>query len=231
MPARSNGRFFAASRCALWLCVLLGALLPVSSVLAQVDSGAVVGVVRDASGALIPSSTVTLTSQDSGQVVTAHTNSSGEYTFSPVKIGVYTVTVESSGFSRFEHKDVTVAVQQRVLVDAALTPGQTSETVLVTGDAPQLQTQDASVGQVVDAKKIVDLPLNGRNFTFLAQLSAGVNQNQNDSRGLGATGSFAANGARPAQNNYLLDGIDNNSNLVDFLNGTAYAVLPPPDAI
>ena len=197
----------------------------------QVDAGAVVGVVRDTSGALVPNSRVTLTSQDSGQVVTATANSSGEYTFSPVKIGTYTVLVEVSGFSRFQHRDVTVAVQQRVLVDATLTAGQTSEVVTVTGDAPQLQTQDASVGQVINAKKIVDLPLNGRNFTFLAQLSAGVTQAQNDSRGLGATGSFAANGARPAQNNYLLDGIDNNSNLVDFLNGTAYAVLPPPDAI
>ncbi len=231
MSAGLKERFSAATRCVLWLCVLLVALILSRPVLGQVDSGAVVGVVRDASGALIPNSRVTLTSQDSGRVVSTNTNSSGEYTFSPVKIGTYTISVESSGFSRFEHKDVTVAVQQRVLVDAALTPGQASETVLVTGDAPQLQTQDASVGQVVDAKKIVDLPLNGRNFTFLAQLSAGVNQNQNDSRGLGATGSFAANGARPAQNNYLLDGIDNNSNLVDFLNGTAYAVLPPPDAI
>ena len=231
MTAGFKGTFPVAHRRVLWLLILLIACVASGSAAAQVDSGSVVGVVRDNSGALVPNSRVTLTSQDSGQVVTATTNSSGEYTFSPVKIGVYTVSVESAGFNRFEHKDVTVSVQQRVLVDAALTPGQTSETVLVTGDAPQLQTQDASVGQVVDAKKIVDLPLNGRNFTFLAQLSAGVNQNQNDSRGLGATGSFAANGARPAQNNYLLDGIDNNSNLVDFLNGTAYAVLPPPDAI
>lgn len=197
----------------------------------QVDAGAVVGVVRDTTGAAIAQSHVTLTNQNSGQSVSATANSSGEYTFSPVKGGVYTVTVEATGFSKFEHQNVTVAIQQRVLVDATLKPGQTSELVTVTGDAPQLQTQDASVGQIVDAKKIVDLPLNGRNFTFLAQLSAGVTQSQNDSRGLGASGSFAANGTRPAQNNYLLDGIDNNSNLVDFLNGTAYAVLPPPDAI
>ena len=197
----------------------------------QVDAGAVVGVVRDSTGASVVKSRVTLTSQESGQVNSTTTNSSGEYTFSPVKGGTYTITVEAAGFSKVEHRNVTVAVQQRVLVDVDLKLGQSSELVTVTGDAPQLQTQDASVGQVIDAKKVVDLPLNGRNFTFLAQLSAGVTQSQNDSRGLGATGSFAANGARPAQNNYLLDGIDNNSNLVDFLNGTAYAVLPPPDAI
>ena len=87
------------------------------------------------------------------------------------------------------------------------------------------------MGQVIEAATINALPLNGRNFTFLAQLSAGVTQGQQDTRGLGASGSFAANGLRPAQNNYLLDGIDNNTNLVDFLNGTAYAVRPPVDAI
>jgi hypothetical protein len=94
-----------------------------------------------------------------------------------------------------------------------------------------LQSQDASVGQVVDSKSVNDLPLNGRNFTFLAQLSAGVNTPQADTRGNAATGAFAANGNRPAQNNYLLDGIDNNSDTVDFLNGTNFVVLPPVDAI
>jgi hypothetical protein len=120
---------------------------------------------------------------------------------------------------------IPVAVQQRVLVDAVLNPGQATQTVTVTADASQLQTQDASVGQTIPARTIVDLPLNGRNFTFLAQLAAGVTQNQADTRGMGATGSFAANGARPAQDNYLLDGIDNNFNLVDFLNGTS---VPAP---
>src|SRR5205807_2188845 len=134
-------------------------------------------------------------------------------------------------FQRVEHTQVTVDVQQRVVVDFALPPGQMTETVMVTGEPPTLQTQDASVGQVINARTINDLPLNGRNFTFLAQLAAGVTQDQQDTRGLGASGSFSANGERPSQNNYLLDGIDNNSNLVDFLNGTAFAVRPPVDAI
>ncbi len=215
----------------VFLLAFATAVLLSPPAVAQVDSGSVVGVVRDASGALIPHAQVTLTGQDTGSVTKVTANGEGEYTFSPVKIGVYTVAVDAPGFGRFEHKNVTVAVQQRVLVEASLAPGEAAQTIVVTDDAPQLQTQDASVGQIVDAKKIVDLPLNGRNFTFLAQLSAGVTQNQADTRGMGATGSFAANGARPAQNNYLLDGIDNNSNLVDFLNGTSYAVLPPPDAI
>ncbi len=96
---------------------------------------------------------------------------------------------------------------------------------------PVLETQDASVGQVVDSRSVNNLPLNGRNFTFLAQLSAGVNTPQADTRGNAASGAFSANGNRPAQNNYLLDGIDNNSDTVDFLNGTNFVVLPPVDAI
>ena len=103
--------------------------------------------------------------------------------------------------------------------------------VVVDAAPPLLQTLDASVGQVVVEKAVDNLPLNGRNYIFLAQLSAGVTQGQQDTRGLGGSGSFAANGLRPAQNDYLLDGIDNNTNLVDFLNGTAYSVKPPVDAI
>src|SRR6185312_9268649 len=132
---------------------------------------------------------------------------------------------------RVGHSQVSVQVQQRVVVDFALPPGQMTQTVVVTGEPPALQTQDASVGQVIGQRAVNDLPLNGRNYTFLARLSAGVTQGQQDTRGLGASGSFSANGSRPSQNNYLLDGIDNNTNLVDFLNGTAYAVRPPIDAI
>ena len=87
------------------------------------------------------------------------------------------------------------------------------------------------MGQVVDSRNVDNLPLNGRNFTFLAQLAAGVNTPQADTRGNAASGAFAANGLRPAQNNYLLDGIDNNSDTVDFLNGTNFVVLPPVDAV
>ena len=118
-----------------------------------------------------------------------------------------------------------------MVVNFALKPGQVTETVEVTTSTPVLETQDASVGQVVNSRNVNNLPLNGRNFTFLAQLAAGVNSPQADTRGNAASGAFAANGSRPAQNNYLLDGIDNNSDTVDFLNGTNFVVLPPVDAI
>ena len=157
--------------------------------------------------------------------------SEGQYTFSPVKIGRYSVSASAAGFKSVRQNNVSVDVQQNVDVDIQLALGESTETVVVNEAPPLLQTQDASVGQVVEEQTIENLPLNGRNFTFLAQLSAGVTQGQQDSRGLGSSGSFAANGLRPAQNNYLLDGIDNNANLVDFLNGSAYSVKPPVDAI
>ena len=117
------------------------------------------------------------------------------------------------------------------MVDFTLKPGLVTETIEVTTATPVLETQNASVGQVVDSRSVNNLPLNGRNFTFLAQLVAGVNAPQSDTRGNAASGAFAANGLRPAQNNYMLDGIDNNSDIVDFLNGTNFVVLPPVDAI
>jgi len=206
-------------------------VLSSQSLFAQVDTGAILGTIKDTTGAVIPGASVTLKNDDTGVVVTTTSGSSGEYTFSPVKIGHYSIAAEFKGFQRVEHSQVSVQVQQRVVVDFALPPGQMTQTVVVTGEPPALQTQDASVGQVIGQRAVNDLPLNGRNYTFLARLSAGVTQGQQDTRGLGASGSFSANGSRPAQNNYLLDGIDNNANLVDFLNGTAYAVRPPIDAI
>jgi hypothetical protein len=225
---------FNAISCRKFSCIfallLLGLVLP-SRVLSQVDAGSVSGTVKDASGSVIPGATVTLTNEGTGQSISTTSGSVGEYTFSPVKIGHYAVSAEFKGFQKVRQNNVTVDVQQKVVVDLSLPVGQSIETVIVDTAPPALQTQEASVGQVIEEHAINSLPLNGRNFTFLAQLSMGVTQGQQDTRGLGASGSFSANGLRPAQNNYLLDGMDNNTNLVDFLNGTAYAVRPPVDAI
>src|ERR1700737_2780420 len=214
----------------IFTLALLSLILPCQT-FGQVDTGAISGTVRDTSGGVIAGAKVTLTNEGTGVSISTITTSVGDYSFSPVKIGHYAVSVEFSGFQKVQQNNVTVDVQQKVLVDITLPPGQSSETVFVDAAPPALQTQDASVGQVIEERTVNALPLNGRNFTFLAQLSAGVTQDQQDTRGLGASGSFAANGLRPAQNNYLLDGLDNNANLVDFLNGTAYAVRPPVDAI
>ncbi len=201
------------------------------SALAQVDQGSITGTVQDSTGAAVPNAQVTLRNTDQGISLETHSTGSGTYTFSPVKIGHYTVTATAPGFSTTTQQNLTVAVGQELQVNVALQTGSTNETVTVSTAPPQLQTDESSVGQVVDEHTIVTLPLNGRNFTFLAQLSAGVNVSQADTRGNAASGAFTANGLQSAQNNYLLDGIDNNSNAADFLNGTNFVILPPVDAI
>lgn len=211
------------------LVVTAAMLLLCGSAVAQVDAGAVRGTVTDPTGAVVPNAKVTLTNDATGLSVAGTTATDGTYTFSPVKIGPYTVKVEAAGF-RGATTHVTVSVQEQARADFQLVTGAASESVEVTAAAPQLQTQDASVGTVATSQQVNDLPLNGRNYTFLAQLGAGVTK-LNPTRGLDATGSFVANGLTTVHNNYMLDGIDNNNDTVDFLNGAAYANLPPPDAI
>ena len=204
--------------------------LPVS-LHAQLESGAIRGTVTDQSQAIIPGAKVVLTNEDSGLTFSTTTTSEGTYVFSPLKIGAYTVSATFRGFETSSRPHVTLNVQQQLVVDFSLHPGSESQRIEVTAGVPLLQTENASVGQVVNGKQINDLPLNGRNFTFLAQLSAGITNMQQDSRGFGASGGFSANGVRSESNNYLLDGIDNNNDSQDFLNGTFYVALPPVDAI
>jgi hypothetical protein len=213
------------------LVFIVCATLNVCFLQAQVDTGSITGTITDTSGAVVGGAKVTLISEDTGATLSTTATGDGSYEFSPVRIGSYKLNASSKGFKTEIQTHITVDASARVLVNFKLQPGSVTETVEVTAAAPVLQTQDASVGQVVDERSTNNLPLNGRNFTFLAQLSAGVGSPEADTRGNAASGAFTANGNRPAQNNYMLDGIDNNSDTVDFLNGTNYVVLPPVDAI
>jgi len=206
-------------------------LLASESLRAQVDFGSIQGTIKDQSGAVIPGAKVTLTNEGTNLTVSANSGPDGGYMFTPVKIGSYAISAEAAGFSKAVQSHIALSIDQHLVVDLSLTPGVVTQTVEVTAAPPALQTQDASIGQVVTSRSVNDLPLNGRNFTFLAQVVAGVNTPQADTRGNAANGAFSANGLRPSQNNYLLDGIDNNSDNVDFLNGTNFVVLPPPDAL
>ena len=194
---------------------------------AQVDTGTILGTVTDASGAPVNGAKVTLTNEGTSAALSTLTGPDGSYKFTPVKIGSYKLTASLQGFQTMTQTSIPVNVGADVVINFALKPGSVTEIVEVSAAPPVLETQSGSVGQVVDSRSVNDLPLNGRNFTFLAQLAAGVNTPQADTRGNAASGAFAANGNRPAQNNYLLDGIDNNSDTVDFLNGTNFVVLPP----
>lgn len=205
--------------------------MPASPAAAQVDTGVIQGTVRDSSGGVVPGATVTLTNVGTNTSSQTTTNSEGNYQFPAVRVGSYSVNAELQGFTRAARDRVELSIQQRQVVDFVLKPGDLSETVEVTTQAPLLQTQEASLGAVVLAKTINELPLNGRNYTFLAQLNAGVVQAQQDTRGMGGNGSFSANGQNSFANNYLLDGVDNNSNLVDFVNGAGYVYRPSVDAL
>ena len=227
---RNVGRCVRAFSC-LTLAAICLLLVPSRYAFGQVDEGSITGTVQDTSGAVVPDAQVTLLNTDQGTTLQTKTNANGLYTFSPVRIGHYSITVTAKGFAKTTQQNLMVNVSQSLMVNVQLRLGAATETVEVTTAPPLLQTEDASVGQVVSQQTINDMPLNGRNFTFLAQLGAGAQTPQADTRGNAASGAFSANGLRPAQNNYLLDGIDNNSNAVDFLNGTNYVILPPVDAI
>src|SRR6266568_4300277 len=118
----------------------LGLVAPMK-MLAQVDTGAISGTVKDTSGGVIPGVKVTIANEDTGLSVSTTSGSAGEYVFSPVKIGRYSVSAEMKGFQKVQQKNVTVDVQQRVVVDFTLAPGQTMETVVVNAAPAVLQTQ------------------------------------------------------------------------------------------
>jgi len=193
------------------------------------DEGTITGTVQDPTGAVISNAQVTLVNTDQGTRLQTRTDNSGGYTFSPLKIGHYTVSVTANGFATTTQENLTVNVNQILMVNVQLKPGATTESVQVTTAPPLLQTEEASVGQVINNETENSLPLNGRNVIFLAQLVAGAQSPQPDTRGNAATGTFSANGLKPAQNRYMLDGIDNNNYL--GLNQTGWVSLPPLDAI
>jgi hypothetical protein len=224
MPVRSQTRQI------LGALFFLTAISLAAPLWAQKDAGAIVGLVRDASGAVIADAKVTVTDVDRGTQLSLSTNHQGEYVASPLRIGQYTVTVEKAGFKKAVAGPVQVNIQDRVGVDLTLHPGTATETMTVTAEGAQLETETSDLGQVVDSRRINALPLNGRNYAQLALLGTGVAAAEPGSR-VETTYGFSANGARSLQNNFLLDGIDNNANLGDVLNGAAYVVQPAVDAI
>src|SRR5262245_8440410 len=209
------------------LAVTLSAFLAASAS-AQVDTGSITGTVKDQSGAIVPGATVTITHEGQGLTLTGVTRADGTYIFTPIRTGAYRIDVELQGFKKEARRGITVGIQEQVRVDFVLQTGVVSEEVLVTGVSPLLQTGSGTVGETLKSETIENLPVNGRDYTVLARLTTGVTPPQPGAR---APLMFAANGVRPAQNNYLLDGIDNNTSNVDFLSGVAYVVKPPIDAV
>jgi hypothetical protein len=196
---------------------------------AQLDQGSLTGVVQDATGAVIPNANLLLTDNATGLQLKAKSDGSGVFSFSPIKIGTYTLLASATGFESVKQENITVNIQSRVNVPIVMAAGGLSQSITVNSTPPALQTQDASVAQVMSAATIDHTPLNGRNYVYIAQLANGTAPAQG-SRG-GGSGDFEANGQRAEENNFILDGVDNNVNVVDFANGASYNVQPPPDAL
>ena len=156
----------------------------------------------------------------------------GEYSRPALKPGVYSVEVEAAGFKRATQRNVILTAGDRVGVNIQLTLGEITQSVEVSAQAPLLQTETTILGAAINAQQMSELPLGGqRTFTYLARLSPGVVPAEPGARDA-VGGGFSANGVRSnGQNNFLLNGVDNNVNVIDFLNQTSYVVGPSVEAI
>ncbi|MEZ5294443.1 MAG: TonB-dependent receptor [Vicinamibacterales bacterium] len=205
-------------------------LVPLAAA-AQIDTGTIVGRVRDSSGAVLPGVTVTLTQEETGVVTTTVSNASGEYVFPGQRIGRYTVAAELEGFKKTAYDGVRLNVQARLQLDFDLEVGAISEQVTVTGRAELLQTQSADIGNIVDERQVRDLPLLGRRYSELAFLTPGVVAAPAGIASRGEDTFFNANGNYATWNNYTLDGADNNSFSTNLQERSPQVVQPPVDAL
>jgi len=216
----------------LRLALALFLLLPFVSANAQFDSGSVLGYVKDASGAAVPNAKITMTNIAAGTSQTATTDNDGRYEFNSVPIGNYRVESEAAGFDRARTPDFQLTTNARQRVDVAMKAGSVTETVTVSSAPTVLETETSSRGQVIGTKQIEDLPLNGRSYADLALLAPGVRksvlENQTTTN---REASFNINGQRSAFNNFLLDGLDNNSYGTSNQGFANENIPPSPDAV
>ena len=211
----------------------LAFLLFASRLFAQSTAGEISGVVTDPSGSVVPGVNVSLTNPSTNTTRSVKTNESGLYVIPAIQPAVYNIKVELSGFRAIERKEITVQVGSSNRIDFTLEVGEITSVVEVSGGAPVLQTETTSVGTVIENRRIVELPLNGRNYLQLASLIPGATTNgpassQGQQRMGGQRNSFALNvsGQRIHFNHYALDGMENTD-----LNFNSYMLLPSIDAL
>ncbi len=224
--------YLSAKRCAGFL-KLVAVFFLATGAYAQLDRGSITGVVTDPSGAVISAAQVVITNTATDVTINLTTASDGAYAARSLNPGSYSVTAERAGFRKTVQSDVVVGVNQVVSVNLALQVGSPAETVQVSAEPPLIATETSSLGTIEEAQRITELPLNGRNFIQLAYLGPGAN--------LGAAGTganrgttdnarpgiaIAVNGLQSFDNNFLLDGVDNN----EWGQGTL-VIQPSPDAI
>jgi hypothetical protein len=213
------------------ICFLVALVLLVTGItaLAQSDAGRVIGTVADPTGAAIPGATITIIKVDTNRTVSTQSGATGGYSVNALTPGFYKVQVTKENF-RSETANITLEISQVQELNFKLKIGGTGETVNVTDEVPLVDTSTSSAGEVIQGNQVIELPLNGRNFTSLALMTPGVSRgNLNDNaaapnnnaetwRNAESGGAaLAVNGLRPQANNYLIDGIDNNDNMVGSL--------------
>jgi hypothetical protein len=199
--------------------LLCAACLLSSMARAQETTGAITATVHDASGAVVPGARITIKNEGTGATRSLITNDQGTFAATLLPVGSYEVTVEKPGFKKSVTRGVALSVNDRLALNIALELGSVTETASVEATVPLVETESATMSGLVDSRKVIDLPLNGRNFAQLIELQAGVSDG---ARLQGMQGSGQSiNGSRGVANNFLLDGGDMNDPVVP--NGSAAA--------
>ena len=221
LPQRTR----SSSQIASLICFFAAILLHGQNPTAQLS-----GTVSDASGATIPSAIVQITRTETGVAQQTTTNADGQYVFPVLQPGEYQVGFRKEGFTQLRRSGLVLDVSQTGRLDVQLQVGSARQSAEVRDALPALETDSASNGQTIQTQAVNDLPLNGRNFLQLAKLAPGVLPPKPGDRGAGG-GSFIANGVRAQVNNYMLDGIDNNTKIVDLQNSSPVVIQPSVDAL
>lgn len=203
----------------LGLVAIVGiSVLNPPSARAQSARADILGTVTDVTGAVVPGADVVVRNVATGETRSMTTGSTGDYVFTALQVGSYSVSVSAPGFKKFNVPSLAIAAGDRARVDASMEAGAVDESVTVTGITPALQTDSSSSGDMLGTQSVQDLPLNGRNYVNLLQVMAGVNAGQSNSLQGGSrntdqrqTGSYSANGMSDFFNNNMVDGQDNNS--------------------
>jgi hypothetical protein len=191
----------------------------------------IVGTVQDPAGAVVADAKVTATNQATGLERTVVTDENGNYILTALPIGSYRVRCEKQGFKAAVQENVVLQIAQEVRLNMSLTIGQTNEEVTITSGVTLVNTENAELGEVIDNKRIVDLPLNGRQFMQLAELTPGISRGPTGGFRGGMTGTLTGpnitvNGARDTDNYYTIDGVTANDRFFNSL-----TVSPSIDAI
>jgi len=208
-----------------FVCILL---LAAAGLWAQQDMGVITGLVTDSTGASVPGAKVVAVNRDTNESRSAETGETGTYTIGPLRVGTYDITVEKAGFKKAVWKGIELHAQDRVRADFRLDLGQVAETVTITAEAPLLQSETSSLSHVVGQREIRELPLNGRNFQQLAWLTAGV---MPATRSRDRESGFNAHGQPMTQNSFIVDGVENNNNVMGMQDRKMQVVVPALDAV